>query len=157
MTETETNTSDLQLQIEELKRKIEIVTAERDLLKDLLLQRLGGGQTPRSPAEEKIVHALRTMTPRMHATLQMATNGWTNAQIADRLGVKESTAKVYMRGVMKKLNAENRHEATSLVRKILDGMPEADYLAMARIPKNWAEAYQPGESDPFSHLFEKTR
>lgn len=156
MTSNESTGNDDQNRIREMEQRILVLTAERDMLKQIIERGLSGENEVHSP-EDKVLRAVRTMTPRMHASLQMLLLGWSNAKVASRLQVAESTAKVYMRGIMRKLGARNRHEASALTRKIIDEMPEDEYLAMTRIPKNWAEKYEDADRDPYRHLFEKTR
>jgi two-component system nitrate/nitrite response regulator NarL len=71
--------------IEELER-----TAQAD---ELLLE-----------AGEEAIH----LTPRENDVLQLLRKGLQNKNIAHELGITESTVKVYVRYLMKKLNARNR-------------------------------------------------
>lgn len=53
---------------------------------------------------------LHGLTPKQHATLQMLMRGASNAEIAERLNVEESTAKVHVRALAKKFGVRRRSQ-----------------------------------------------
>jgi DNA-binding NarL/FixJ family response regulator len=62
--------------------------------------------TPEQPIER--------LTPRESEVLQLLAGGFTNAEIAGRLGVSEHTAKFHVGAVLGKLGARSRAEAVAL-------------------------------------------
>jgi DNA-binding NarL/FixJ family response regulator len=60
---------------------------------------------------------LDTLTPRQLEILELVVEGLTNAQIAKRVFLSESTIKQHLRAAYKLLGARNRTEAAKLVRK----------------------------------------
>jgi NarL family two-component system response regulator LiaR len=57
------------------------------------------------------------LTPREHEVLNHLVEGLTNAEIAQRLGIKPSTAKNHIHSIMSKLDAASRTEAATLAMK----------------------------------------
>ena len=57
------------------------------------------------------------LTPREYDVLDHLVEGLTNAEIAQRLGVKPSTVKNHISNILSKLNAASRTEAVSLALK----------------------------------------
>ncbi|MYS84697.1 response regulator [Embleya scabrispora] len=62
----------------------------------------------RDPSENP---RLRTLTEREHEILLAIGNGWTNAEIAERLVVSESTVKTHVGRVLAKIGARDRIQA----------------------------------------------
>lgn len=58
------------------------------------------------------------LSPRETDVLACAAIGATNAQIADRLGLREGTVKAYLGSAMSKLDASTRHAAVAAARKL---------------------------------------
>lgn len=57
---------------------------------------------------------LDTLTRREREVLGLLTAGLTNRAIADRLGIREVTVKLHLRGVFRKLGARNRTQAMKI-------------------------------------------
>jgi DNA-binding NarL/FixJ family response regulator len=57
---------------------------------------------------------LSQLTPREYAVLDLLAAGLTNAQIAERLSVQESTVKFHLQNIFQKLNVTNRTEAAQV-------------------------------------------
>ena len=57
-----------------------------------------------------------SLSPRETDILSHVALGWSNARIAEGLGLRESTVKSYLNTVMVKLSAGTRHEAVSIAR-----------------------------------------
>lgn len=64
---------------------------------------------------------LPQLTPRQREILELVAEGLTNAQIAGRLHLSESSVKQHLRGAYRALNVRNRTEAANLVRNAGDG------------------------------------
>ncbi len=68
----------------------------------------------------KLEEKPRSFTPREHAIVEALRQGKSNKRIAHELSLSESTVKVHIHNVMRKLNAKNRTEAAI---KIIGGDP----------------------------------
>jgi LuxR family maltose regulon positive regulatory protein len=68
------------------------------------------GLKPRSAVQ----HSGGALTPREHEVLGLLSNGLSNREIARTLWIAESTAKVHVRNVLRKLGARSRTEAAAL-------------------------------------------
>jgi NarL family two-component system response regulator LiaR len=80
-----------------------------------------GRPTLSEEATEVLIQATREkagqghdLTGREREVLALMSQGLTNAEIAERLTVSESTVKFHVRGILSKLNAANRAEAVNL-------------------------------------------
>jgi DNA-binding CsgD family transcriptional regulator len=102
------------------------------------------------------VVAMRKMSPKQHAALQMVLRGATNADIAERFGVTESTAKVYVRSIMGHVGARTRAQIVAKMLNAFNDMGESDYQIIAGIPKDW-DANWHKYPEVNKTLFEKTR
>ena len=100
-----------------------------------LLLKAGQGNDP------AIVSALAKMTSKMHGALQCVLAGQSNADIAERFDVTESTAKVYVRSVAMKLGVKTRSEIVSKTMKTFEGLTDAEYLELSGgVPKTWGSS-----------------
>jgi DNA-binding NarL/FixJ family response regulator len=70
---------------------------------------------PRTPA---LLPSAETLTPRERETLQLLSEGLSNRQIAERLGIGERTAKFHVNSILAKLGAETRTEAVVLAARL---------------------------------------
>lgn len=98
--------------------------------------------TPEQREVGDIKRALRKMSPRHHAALQVLIRGASNKEIGDRFGVGENGAKTYVWGIFRHLNMVkmqgNKRAMVALkVKPVIDGMDGDVYLRLAGIPKNW--------------------
>lgn len=66
---------------------------------------------------------LNSFTPRQREVLELLHYGLSNKVIADRLNICESTVKVHMTGIMKKLEVTNRTQAAYFVSKLFGQEP----------------------------------
>ncbi len=67
------------------------------------------------------VAELKKFTPRQHDVLELLHYGLSNKVIADRLSISESTVKVHMTNIMKKLKVTNRTQAAYFISKFFGG------------------------------------
>jgi DNA-binding CsgD family transcriptional regulator len=73
-----------------------------------------GGRSTSPPSSRRLSgtqSALAGLTPREQEVLGHLVSGATNAQIADRLSVSETTVKTHVKHILRKLRASNRAEA----------------------------------------------
>lgn len=93
---------------------------------------------------------LRDMTPKQHATAQMIMRGASNAEIAERLGVTENTAKVHVRLLAKKLGVRNRAQIVSRLQPLFRGVNGDEYRAASGgLPLDWDETF---ERNPLNNI-----
>ena len=79
---------------------------------------MGGAETPgrRSLAAAVFQEAGRAspgeeLTPRERAVFELVAEGWSNRQITNALGIRESTVKRHVRRILRKLHVRNRVQA----------------------------------------------
>jgi DNA-binding NarL/FixJ family response regulator len=70
---------------------------------------------PRAPAH---LPTAETLTPRENEVLQLLSEGLSNRQIAERLGIGERTAKFHVNSILAKLGAMTRTEAVVLAARL---------------------------------------
>jgi DNA-binding CsgD family transcriptional regulator len=113
------------------------------------------GGDDRRAAERRdpdVMLALRSMSIKQHASVQMVLRGASNREIAERFGVSENTAKVYLRSIAKKLGVKLRTQIAVKVLPVLRDMPPDEYQRLAKgLPKDWDETYSYArrEDDPY--------
>ena len=92
------------------------------------LHRQAAPQLPFRPGEENDSTLSTRLPPRQVAVLRLVVMGKGNKEIAQELSLEESTVKVDMRHIMRKLGAENRTQAALLARRFdfLTGSETAD-------------------------------
>lgn len=95
--------------------------------------------------------AILGLTGRQHVALQMMLGAASNAEIAERLGVTESTAKVHVRALFNKLGVRTRSEFLLKVKPVWDRMPGLEYERASGLPKDWHEKC--GRHDPWRHVY----
>lgn len=103
---------------------------------------------------EKIEPAtvLEIMTPKQHAALQMMLRGAKNKEIAERFGVTENTAKVYVRSIAKKVSVRTRGQIIRVLGKVFDETAPEDYARISGgLPKSWDATYS--EPDEYARLY----
>lgn len=101
----------------------------------MILRELGNEAKDRD-----VVAAFAKMTPRMHGALQCIVAGIGNKEIAERFGVQESTAKVYVRGVAGKLGVRTRAEIVAKVLATMKAMSPEEYEKLTGISRFWFES-----------------
>jgi DNA-binding NarL/FixJ family response regulator len=83
------------------------------LPREFFLSRAGGDRPAYPPLPAG--NLLRRLTPRQREVLSHLAQGRSNKEIARRLGLFESTVKVHVKSILKKLDAANRTQAAMLV------------------------------------------
>jgi DNA-binding CsgD family transcriptional regulator len=122
-----------------------------------------GATTPSGRSErEAIAVALRRMSAKQHAVLQMTLRGTDTHEIADRLGSSESTAKTHVRGIMKHLRRETgrdvltKQHVVALTKPVIDALSDEEYADIATIPKNWDATWTRKDRKVHAALYEKS-
>jgi DNA-binding NarL/FixJ family response regulator len=82
------------------------------------------------------------LSPRELSVVDLLREGKPNKLIAAQLGMQESTVKVHVRNILKKLHAVNRTHAASLVNRLLS--QEAEESALSGLSRLLDQAQSPG-------------
>lgn len=111
-----------------------------------LLQSLQKGEVDRSSRrQDDEAGLLETLTVKQHAVLQMLFNGKSNAEIAERLGISENTAKVHVRLLAKKAGGHKRSQIVARFKRAFDEIEESRYQALTKgLPKSWDHEWGSG-------------
>ena len=78
----------------------------------------GGDAGDDEAAGEPMLPQYNELTPRQTHVLQLLQEGFPNKVIASKLGMTESTVKVHVRQIMRRLGAKNRTEAALLAQRL---------------------------------------
>jgi DNA-binding CsgD family transcriptional regulator len=98
------------------------------------------------------VDLLARLTTKQHAAFQMLVGGASNKAIAERFGVTENTAKVYVRGIANKVKVRTRAEIVMRLWGAFRAVDDESYRMMSGgLPKDWHKNYS--EPDPFAELY----
>lgn len=143
----------IDLEIENAALKAQLALLERTMEKMMV----ANANKRFSAQSDSVAVALRQMTPKQHAAFQMVLRGASNNEIAQRFDVTPSTAKVYVKGIMDKMNVRNRPQLVSKAIGILEQIEEEEYFVMSGgVPIDWDKNYLKYPTVN-AMLFEKTR
>jgi DNA-binding NarL/FixJ family response regulator len=92
----------------------------------------GGGRPTDRDAEPADPLATLGLTPREREILRRVAAGWSNARIAEDLGISVSTASVHVSNILAKLDVDNRVEAAALAHRLGVVTAEPDDPDVAR-------------------------
>jgi DNA-binding CsgD family transcriptional regulator len=144
----------LELENARLERELAQMTARYETLL-MAFERVGGGGLPSGKqvpvADAAVWQVLLGLTPRQHVALQMMLGAASNAEIAKRLGITESTAKVHVRALFTKLGVRTRSEFLVKVKPVWDRIPPDEYERASGLPKAWHDTWRP--SDPWRKVY----
>lgn len=130
-----------------MSKEILIALARIEAKQDAILMVLQGRSESRVPSSE-----LPKMTTKQHAALQMLLGGASNADIADRFGVTDNTAKVYVRTIAAKLGVSTRSQIVIKAKPAFDAVTPEDYRILSGgLPKDWHQRFK--KPDPHKHLY----
>jgi DNA-binding NarL/FixJ family response regulator len=79
-----------------------------------LLDRFAGQLVPAVPVEHSSAERLASLTDREHEVLLLVAQGWSNAEIGERLHVAETTVKTHVGRILAKLELRDRVQAVVL-------------------------------------------
>lgn len=106
------------------------------------------------PTDQERIDLLGRLTTKQHAALQMMVAGAGNREIAERFGVTENTAKVYVRGIANKAKVKTRSEIVLKLWPAFRAVDDETYRMMSGgLPKDWHTTYS--EPDPFAELYRR--
>jgi len=122
----------------ELTEKILQLESQVQILKGLVIELSGGGNTGRDSDEfAKAEKQAQIFTMKQHAVLQLVHDGASNREIGEALEVTESTVKVHVKAIMDKLGVRTRSQV-ALATKELMGLEADDYEKLTRVPRGWS-------------------
>jgi len=135
-------TADLERRLHQCEDRLRLLESGYELLSSsvtglLSIRQPREGHDEPSPAGCDYAKLIN-FTPKQHATMQLLALGKTNREIAETLGVAESTAKVHVKSIMKKTTTTDRREIVAKYRTNLQNCSAEDYELYTTIPKDWA-------------------
>jgi DNA-binding CsgD family transcriptional regulator len=164
----------LEKRVAALEKVVLYLQGQFELATKLLVARVGGqlgdpevamgmadSMTAGRTGGTAVMAAVRRMSMKQHAVLQMVLRGTDTAEIAERLGSSESTAKTHVRGIMKHLRRETgrdvltKQHVTVLTKPVIEALSDEEYEAMARIPKDWDAKWTAKDRKAHPALYEK--
>jgi len=145
-----------------IETKLERLEWKLDQLSTMLMQMIGQGDGARGGPSQgdaakdlDAVEVLSRLTTKQHAAMQMLVTGASNAKIAERFGVTENTAKVYVRSIAGKLGVSSRMQVVLSVVPLLEMIAPKTYEIMSGgLPLDWAsKCVEGGEPDKWRDLY----
>ena len=101
---------------------------------------------------------LSKMTAKQHVALQMVIGLCENAEIARVVGVRENSAKMYVKNVSAKLGLRFRGDVREKARRLLEEVSDVEYIKMSGgIPKDWWISRDDKKVDKYAAIYQKAR
>ncbi len=101
---------------------------------------------------------LSKMTPKQHVSLQMVIGLCDNSDIARVVGVRENSAKMYVKNVSAKLGLRFRGDVREKARRLLEEVSDVEYIKMSGgIPKDWWVNRDDKKVDKYAAIYQKAR
>lgn len=141
-----------------LKQELAIANGQIEILVKMvsIAGRKSGESDEAKAASAEAMSVFVHLSTKQHATLQMMMRGASNKEIAARMDVTESTAKVYVRAIMLKLGVNTRTQVVLKMRDVFDTMSPKEYERTTGIPMDWDKDWNPS-SKVSKALRSKTR
>jgi len=139
-------------EIARLKLLLEASEAQVRVLQDTLVQVCSNDHVPRhSLGTSGQSKAPPRMTLKQVVAFAAMMEGLSNKDIQAILGTSMSTAKVHVRGVMKKLSAPTRNVIIVQWGDWWRSVSDRDFREWGGLPKTWVRDFDPdsGEGDPY--------
>lgn len=124
-----------QQDIEAIYKRLAALEANVQMLANML--RVYPHQGPPAADASLDFAAFGVMTPKQNATLQMILRGARNKEIAERFGVTESTAKIYLTGIMRHVGVTNRAAVIMKMSAPFKEISADEYRRITTVPKDW--------------------
>jgi DNA-binding NarL/FixJ family response regulator len=132
---------------EEMEQRIIGLEAQVDMLMRMIMSSHKNDADPKSNAPktgppqtgDMNESMLNTFSAKQIATVQMVVSGKSTHEMGDILGCAESTAKVHIRGYMRKSNTTTRHKAGLHYRRLIEGMSAETHLELTEVEIDWAQ------------------
>lgn len=126
----------LEAQVDLLMRTLVGASHPTNYGKNVNLKPTGPPQEPDN-FSRKIL--LGSFSAKQIATIQMVCLGRSTAEMGDVLDCAESTAKVHIRGYMRKSQSTTRHKAASHYKNLVQGMSAEEHYELTEVEIDWAE------------------
>ncbi len=132
---------------EEMEQRIIGLEAQVDMLMRMIMSSHKNDADPKGnapktgppPTGDMNESMLNTFSAKQIATVQMVVSGKSTHEMGDILGCAESTAKVHIRGYMRKSNTTTRHKAGLHYRRLIEGMSAETHLELTEVEIDWAQ------------------
>ena len=133
---------------EEMEQRIIGLEAQVDMLMRMIMSphRLGddiknNGPQGHPPGGDPSMNEsmLSTFSAKQIATVQMVVSGKSTHEMGEILGCAESTAKVHIRGYMRKSNTTTRHKAGLHYRRLTHKMSAEKHFELTEVEIDWAQ------------------
>lgn len=137
-----------------LENQVAQLIGRSEAFEKMLLSLIGG--VPTHVEAPGATGALARLTTKQHAALQMLIAGKGNKDIAERFGVTDNGAKVYVRAIAKKAGVNTRSQILMTVYDEWNGIGAEQYKAISGgLPKDWAEKFLGSDvkDDPYAKLY----
>lgn len=143
----------LKAEIAHLQGQIAVLTSmfesERAKCDDLRLQveRLkmdGSGSSESQPMSATLVRSFSEMTIKQRAVVFATLLGAGYADIADAMGVDQTTVKLHLKAALGKLGASSRENLRAHSKSLLDALGKLDTATMFGLPVDWMEKQEDG-------------
>lgn len=126
----------------ELRSEIDMLRRQISMLIEVVARATGTGGRLAEQAkvvvdDEDLLMPFRSMSSKQNAALQMILRGAKNQEIANRFGVTESTAKVYVAGIMRHVGVTTRSQIVAKMKRAFDNADPQDYQKVAGVPHDW--------------------
>lgn len=124
----------------ELEQRVAALEAQVSMLSKMVMS-VGqqGAIGPAGLTDDAAFRAVAEMSQRQVATLLMVLEGYKLARVAERFGVSESTAKIYVTGAMRRLGASSRAQMIIKAREIMGVLDDKQWLEACGIPKDFGK------------------
>lgn len=127
----------------ELEARIARVEGQLELLATMVARGAVAPPPPDGPAagpsKEEAFRRLSEMSQRQVATMLMILAGYRTAAVAERFKVSESTAKIYLSGLMRHLSATTRAQMAIKSKALVEALSAQEFLEACGVPADFGE------------------
>ena len=126
----------------EVEARLTRVEAQLEMLARMVMQ---GAQAPSSSGQqtglskEEAFRRLSEMSQRQVATMLMILAGYRTAAVGERFKVSESTAKIYVSGLMRHLGATTRAQLALRGKALVEVLEDQEFLEACGVPVDFGE------------------
>ena len=137
----------LKAEIAHLKGQIAVLQAmfesERARCDELRVQlertKMDGSSSEATPMSATLVRSFSDMTLKQRAVVFATMLGASYAEIAEAMGVDQTTVKLHLKAALGKLGATNRENLRAHSSSLLEALRKLDVATMFGLPLNWME------------------
>lgn len=129
--------------VTEIESRLIRMEAQLDMLAKMVMQ---SAQAPAPPAsqqsgfsKDEAFRRLSEISQRQVATMLMILAGYRTAAVAARFNVSESTAKIYVSGLMRHLGATTRAQLAIRGKTLVEVLTPQEFLEACGVPSDFGE------------------